>query len=120
MDRLSATLLKRLRSGSRRNAPYTAFREVGKVILAVQLLRYLSDAPLHAGVTAASNKVEAFNGFSDWVRFGFFGTANSGLAVVARSPPANRGRNGLLARGPRRTSADYAPGGVGSVRGRNG
>ncbi|MFE5588014.1 Tn3 family transposase [Kitasatospora sp. NPDC056531] len=70
----SATLLKRLRSGSRRNATYTAFREVGKVIRTVQLLRYLSDAPLRARVTAATNKVEAFNGFSDWVRFGQHGT----------------------------------------------
>lgn len=47
----STLLLKRLRSVSRRNATYTAFREVGRV-------------------TAATNKVEAFNGFSDWVRFG--------------------------------------------------
>lgn len=63
-------LLKRLRSGSRRNATYTAFREVGRVIRTVQLLRYLSDAPLRGRVTAATNKVEAFNGFSGWVRFG--------------------------------------------------
>ncbi|MGW1991352.1 Tn3 family transposase [Embleya sp. NPDC001921] len=70
----SALLLRRLRSGSRRNATYTAFREVGKVIRTVQLLRYLSDAPLRARVTAATNKVEAFNGFSDWVRFGQHGT----------------------------------------------
>nr|WP_223243938.1 transposase [Streptomyces sp. CBMA156] len=40
----------------------------------VQLLRYLSDAPLRARVTAATNKVEAFKGFSDWVRFGQNGT----------------------------------------------
>ncbi|WP_331720547.1 Tn3 family transposase (plasmid) [Streptomyces sp. NBC_00161] len=70
----SVLLLRRLRSGSRRNATYTAFREVGKVIRTVQLLRYLSDAPLRARVTAATNKVEAFNGFSDWVRFGQHGT----------------------------------------------
>ncbi|MFF3631542.1 Tn3 family transposase [Streptomyces sp. NPDC002164] len=44
----SVLLLRRLRSGSRRNATYTAFREVGKVIRTVQLLRYLSDAPLRA------------------------------------------------------------------------
>ncbi|MEU0632244.1 Tn3 family transposase, partial [Streptomyces sp. NPDC005989] len=70
----SVLLLRRLRSGSRRNATYTAFREVGKVIRTVQLLRYLSDAPLRSRVTAATNKVEAFNGFSDWVRFGQHGT----------------------------------------------
>ncbi|MEV8529775.1 Tn3 family transposase [Streptomyces sp. NPDC052000] len=38
------------------------------------MLRYLSDSPLRARVTAATNKVEAFNGFSDWVRFGRNGT----------------------------------------------
>lgn len=61
----STLLLKRLRSGSRGNATYTAFREVGRVIRTVQLLRYLSDGPLRGRVTAATNKVEAFNGFSD-------------------------------------------------------
>lgn len=49
---------------------YTAFREVGRVIRTVQLLRYLSDAPLRRRVTAATNKVEAFNGFSQWIGFG--------------------------------------------------
>jgi TnpA family transposase len=66
----SATLLKRLRSGSHKNATYTAFREVGRVIRTVQLLRYLSDAPLRRRVTAATNKVESFNRFSQWVGFG--------------------------------------------------
>jgi len=70
----STLLLKRLRSGSKKNATYTAFREVGRVIRTVQLLRFLSDAPLRGRVTAATNKVEAFNGFSDWVRFGQRGT----------------------------------------------
>ncbi|MEU7377571.1 Tn3 family transposase [Streptomyces albidoflavus] len=70
----STLLLKRLRSGSRKNATYTAFREVGRVVRTVQLLRYLSDAPLRGRVTAATNKVEAFNGFTDWVRFGQRGT----------------------------------------------
>jgi TnpA family transposase len=39
-----------------RNATYTAFREVGLVIRTVQLLRFLSDAPLRRRVTAATNK----------------------------------------------------------------
>ncbi|WP_329166324.1 transposase [Streptomyces sp. NBC_01717] len=56
-------------TGSRKNATYTAFREVGRVIRTVQLLRYLSDAPLRRWV-AATNKVEAFNGFSQWIGFG--------------------------------------------------
>lgn len=66
----SSTLLKRLRSGWRKNATYAAFREVGRVIRTVQLLRYLSDAPLRRRVTAATNKVESFNRFSQWIGLG--------------------------------------------------
>ncbi|MGA6160658.1 Tn3 family transposase [Stenotrophomonas sp. NPDC087984] len=53
-----------------RHCTYTAFREVGRVIRTVQILRYLSDAPLRRRVTAATNKVESFNRFSQWVGFG--------------------------------------------------
>jgi hypothetical protein len=67
---ISSTLLRRLRAGPRKNATYIAFHEVGRVIRTVQLLRYLSDAPLRRRVTAATNKVEAFNGFSQWIGFG--------------------------------------------------
>ncbi|MFF2330892.1 MULTISPECIES: DUF4158 domain-containing protein [unclassified Streptomyces] len=49
---------------------YAAFREVGRVIRTIQLLRYLTDPQMRRRVTAATNKVEAFNGFSEWVRFG--------------------------------------------------
>ncbi|MET9016039.1 Tn3 family transposase [Streptomyces olivaceoviridis] len=50
--------LRRLRSGARKNATYAAFREVGRVIRTVQLLRYLSDPALRRRVTAATNKTE--------------------------------------------------------------
>ncbi|GAA2250620.1 hypothetical protein GCM10010145_17620 [Streptomyces ruber] len=40
------------------------------MIRAVQLPRYLSHAPLRRRVTAATNEVEAFNGFSQWIGFG--------------------------------------------------
>jgi hypothetical protein len=66
----SVLLLRRLRSGSRKNAHYAAFREVGRVIRTIQLLRHLTDPQMRRRVTAATNKVEAYNGFSDWVRFG--------------------------------------------------
>ncbi|MGW8760885.1 Tn3 family transposase [Streptomyces sp. NPDC055815] len=79
----SSTLLKRLRSGSKRNATYAAFREVGRVIRTVQLLHYLSDAPLRRRVTAATNKVEAFNGFSQWLGFGDCG-------VIADNDPVEQ------------------------------
>ncbi|WP_331754319.1 Tn3 family transposase (plasmid) [Streptomyces sp. NBC_00012] len=80
----SSALLKRLRSGSKKNATYTAFREVGRVIRTVQLLRYLSDAPLRRRVTAATNKVESFNRFSQWIGFG-----NRG--VIADNRPGRAG-----------------------------
>jgi len=51
-----------------------AFREVGRVIRTIQLLRYLGDGPLRSRVTASTNKVEAFNGFCDWARFSQRGT----------------------------------------------
>jgi TnpA family transposase len=66
----STLLLRRLRAGSRKNATYTAFPEVGRVIRTVQMVRYLSDAPLRRRVTAATNKVEAFDGFSQRIGFG--------------------------------------------------
>ncbi|MGW6456229.1 Tn3 family transposase [Streptomyces sp. NPDC055078] len=40
------------------------------MIRTVQLLRYLSDAPLRRRVTAATNKVESFNRSSQWIGFG--------------------------------------------------
>ncbi|GAA2440833.1 hypothetical protein GCM10010191_66110 [Actinomadura vinacea] len=40
------------------------------MIRTVLRLRYLSDGPLRRRVTAATNKVEAFNGFSQWLGFG--------------------------------------------------
>lgn len=79
----STLLLRRLRAGSNKNATYTAFREVGRVIRTVQLLRYLTDAPLRRRVTAATNKVESFNRFSQWVGFG-----NGG--VIADNDPVEQ------------------------------
>jgi TnpA family transposase len=79
----STLLLKRLRSGSHKNATYTAFREVGRVIRTVALLRYLTDAPLRRRVTAATNKAEAFNGFCQWIGFGNHG-------VIADNDPVEQ------------------------------
>ncbi|MGW1616957.1 Tn3 family transposase [Streptomyces sp. NPDC002285] len=79
-DADSTTLFNRLKKSSKKNATYAAFREVGRVIRTVQLLRYLSDPALRRRVTAATNKTEAFNGFSQWLGFG-----NRG--VIADSDP---------------------------------
>ncbi|MGW1611825.1 Tn3 family transposase, partial [Streptomyces sp. NPDC002285] len=58
-------------------------REVGRVIRTVQLLRYLSDPALRRRVTAATNKTEAFNGFSQWIGFGNHG-------VIADNDPVEQ------------------------------
>jgi TnpA family transposase len=55
----SATLLRRLSTYSRRNNFYKAFREIGRVIRTVQLLRFLSDPQLRRRTTAETNKVES-------------------------------------------------------------
>jgi TnpA family transposase len=79
----SVTLLRRLSSNSRKNQIYKAFREVGRVMRTVALLRFLGDSALRVGVTAATNKAEAYNGFSAWARFG-----NNG--VIAENDPAEQ------------------------------
>jgi TnpA family transposase len=76
----SDVLLRRLSTYSRRNNFYKAFREIGRVIRTVQLLRFLSDSQLRRRTTAETNKVESYNKFSSWCRFG-----NSG--VIADNDP---------------------------------
>jgi TnpA family transposase len=66
----SVTLLRRLSTYSRRNNFYKAFREIGRVIRTIQLLRYLSDPQLRRRTTAATNKGESYHNFSAWCRFG--------------------------------------------------
>jgi TnpA family transposase len=66
----SALLLRRLGTHSRRNRLYQAFRELGRVVRTVFLLRYLSDATLREQITVGTNKVEAYNGFAKWLHFG--------------------------------------------------
>ena len=51
--------MRRLSSNSRKNQIYKAFREVGRVMRTVALLRFLADSGLRARVTAATNKAEA-------------------------------------------------------------
>lgn len=66
----SVTLLRRLGNHSRKNRLYRAFRELGRVIRTITLLRYLSDSGLREQTTAITNKAEAFHWFSTWLRFG--------------------------------------------------
>ncbi|MEV2271728.1 Tn3 family transposase [Nonomuraea africana] len=70
-------MLRRLGSHSRNNEIYRAFREVGRSVRTVALLRFLADPALRRRVTAVTNKVEGFNGLSAWLRFGNDGPQSS-------------------------------------------
>lgn len=67
---LPSTLLRKLGEYSRNNRLYLAFRELGRVIRTMFLLRYINDKDLRRIIHAETNKVEAYNGFSKWLRFG--------------------------------------------------
>lgn len=90
----SVTLLRRIGSHSRKNEIYKAFREVGRSVRTVALLRFLANPALRRRITAVTNKVEGFNGFSACLRFG-----NDG--VIADNDPAEQEKmikfNSLLA-----------------------
>ncbi len=70
----ASTLLRKLGTYSRKNKLYQAFRELGRVIRTEFLLKYISDSELRVLIQAATNKSEAFNGFSQWIAFGGDGT----------------------------------------------
>jgi TnpA family transposase len=56
-----------------------AFRELGRVVRTIFLLRYLSDPELRRMIHAATNKSEAFNKFAHWVLFGGDGVITEGV-----------------------------------------
>lgn len=70
----SSMILRKLGNYSRKNRLYQAFRELGRVVRTVFLLRYISDLELREQITATTNKVEAYNGFTKWLFFGGGGT----------------------------------------------
>ncbi|GAA3263570.1 hypothetical protein GCM10020216_106470 [Nonomuraea helvata] len=51
--------------------------DVGHGHTPVARLRYLADSALRARVTAATDKVESYNGFSKWIGFGGVLTDNA-------------------------------------------
>jgi TnpA family transposase len=69
----SEAILRRLGNESRKNRLYQVFRELGRVIRTLFLLRYIAAQPLQIEITASTNKVEAYNGFCAWLRFGNIG-----------------------------------------------
>nr|WP_235264081.1 Tn3 family transposase [Nocardia seriolae] len=66
----SVTLLRRLGNHSRKNRLYKAFRELGRVVRTITLLRFLSEPELRQQITAITNRVEAFHGFAAWLMIG--------------------------------------------------
>ncbi|GGT45542.1 hypothetical protein GCM10010254_75400 [Streptomyces chromofuscus] len=65
----SVTLLRRLNNHSRKNQIHRVFREVGRAVRTIVLLRYLSDPQLREQITRATNKAEAYNGYTKWLHF---------------------------------------------------
>ncbi|HMV59033.1 MAG TPA: Tn3 family transposase [Nitrospira sp.] len=70
----ASTLLRKLGAYSKRNRLYQAFRELGRAIRTEFLLKYLGNVELRTLIQAATNKSEAFNGFTKWIGFGGEGT----------------------------------------------
>ena len=71
---LPSTLLRKLTNYSRKNRLYQAFRELGRVVRTEFLVRWLGDEQMRMQITATTNKLEAYNGFSKWLCFGGDGT----------------------------------------------
>ena len=67
---LPSTLLLKLGNYSRKNRLYRAFREVGRAVRTAFLLRFLANQDLRRQITAATNKAESYNNFSNWLFFG--------------------------------------------------
>lgn len=65
-----STVLRRLSTHSRKNRLYFAFKELGRVIRTVFLLRYLDSAELRRNIRIATNKSELHNELIQWISFG--------------------------------------------------
>ncbi|MBF0307363.1 MAG: Tn3 family transposase, partial [Alphaproteobacteria bacterium] len=74
-----STILSRLSTYSRKNKLYFAFRELGRVVRTVFLLKYLSSLELRHTIQAATNKSEMFNKFAQWAAFGESGLVSEGV-----------------------------------------
>ncbi|EPU9134650.1 Tn3 family transposase [Pseudomonas aeruginosa] len=66
----SPMLLRKLGSYSRRNKLYHAAQALGSVIRTILLLNWIGSRELRQEVTANTNKIESYNGFSKWLSFG--------------------------------------------------
>src|SRR3546814_19597519 len=73
----ASTILRRLGTYSRKNKLYWAFRELGKAVRTLFLLRYIDDFEVRKTIHAATNKSEEFNGLVKWA---FLGSEEIGRA----------------------------------------
>jgi TnpA family transposase len=78
---LPSTLLKKLNNKSKKNRLFFAFKELGMAVRTIFLLKYIIDMDLRQHITEDTNKVESFNGFIDWIRFGRDGILSSNNPV---------------------------------------
>lgn len=62
-------LLRKLGHESRKNCLYQAFRELGRVVRTIFLLRYISEIPLREQITKTTNIAERYNQLCEWIRF---------------------------------------------------
>ncbi len=67
---LPSMLLRKLGSRSRQNRLYRAFRELGRVVRTLFLLRFVSEGDLRQSIRAETTKIESYNDFLDWIGFG--------------------------------------------------
>ncbi|MEH6633078.1 MAG: Tn3 family transposase [Halopseudomonas aestusnigri] len=67
---LPSMLLKKLNSQNRSNTLYRVFRELGRVMRTLFLLRYISEPEFRHSIRAETTKIEAFHDFMDWIGFG--------------------------------------------------
>jgi len=71
LGKISASaILRRLGTYNRKNKLYFAFKELGKVIRTMFLLKYVGDVELRQLIHAETNKSEQFNGFAKKLFFG--------------------------------------------------
>jgi len=73
----SAVLLQKLGNYSKKNKLYQAFRELGRVIRTIFLLRYISDDKKRQNIISSTSKIESYNQFSQWFSFGSLGVITS-------------------------------------------
>lgn len=67
---LPSTILRKLGNYSRKNRLYFAYRELGRVVRTIFLLKYISDQELREKIHANTNKVESFHKLAKWLNFG--------------------------------------------------